>query len=86
MSAVRALLGSFIGTLLANNPGLVSFMGGTVVGVYVEQTYKLPNMEDTAKGCVYACGMLLCAANANGWPDEQHWCHDGQPAANGALQ
>lgn len=49
MSLIRALVGSLVGSVLANNPGLIFFAAGTVTGIYVEQTYGLPDLEDQAK-------------------------------------
>lgn len=47
MALIRSLLGGLVGGVLANNPAIVSFGIGTVVGIYCEQTYSLPKVEES---------------------------------------
>ena len=44
---LRAFVGTFLGTFLGNNPSWLGFGVGFGVGVYLEQSYNLPDVEQS---------------------------------------
>lgn len=43
---VQGFIGSFLGGILARNPSLVFAAAGMCFGVYLEQSYVLPRLND----------------------------------------
>ena len=43
---VQGFLGSFLGGVLSRNPALVFAAAGLCFGVYLEQSYVLPRLND----------------------------------------
>jgi len=46
MALLRTLIGGLVGGVLANNPAIVCFGIGVVAGIYCEQTYHLPSIDE----------------------------------------
>ena len=52
---VQGFLGGLLGSLLGR-PGPLSFLLGVVGGVYLEQTYTIPDLRREAERCVASPG------------------------------